>query len=269
MTERHSTFEEYVEWLEHTVKAKPSAVAMAHRIRGEYEESGEVSRWWVNDPVEDAVATDIYWLNAHGETYGRYSQLVEKRQRAARRRAETMSARKSLGIPKDSQRQKVYRAQDCIKHQGVQFTSIEEMQTYTDKLTNSAWWKRRFPGRRIEIEGQRSNASAIARGDGYTISMPKWAWSEMILLHEIAHHATDRRHGRTARIAPHGREFARTFLELVRHKMGDECWWLLKESFRKHKVKHTLPRKPMSPEQREAAAERLAAVRKPKEKVGV
>lgn len=260
----HDDFDEYVHWLEHIVKAKPSTVKVAHQIKSEYDADGNITRWWINDQSEEAVAGDIYWLYRYGQTCGLYASLVIKRQLAAQRRVDTMRQRKASGKVRDSQRQKLYDAQDCLTHQGRQFTSIEEMQIYADKLTNSAWWKRRYPGRRIIIEPQRNNCSALARGDGYTISMPKWAWNEMILLHEIAHHAKDRRYGHRG-TAAHGREFAKTMLELVRHKMGDECWWLLKESFRKHKVKHTLPRKPMSEEQRAAASERLAASRKPRD----
>lgn len=264
MTIEHDNFEDYIEWLEHTAKAKPATVKIALQIHGEYEQSGEINRWWINDEAEEAAAGDIYWLHKYGTTSGIYAGLVLKRKRAAEKRVETMRYRQASGKVRDSQRSKVYEAQDCLKLKGVQFTSIEEMQTYTDKLTNSAWWKRRYPGRRFIIEPQRSNCSAMARGDGYTISMPKWAWNEMILLHEIAHHAKDRMYGHRGS-APHGREFAKTFLELVRHKMGDECWWLLKESFRKHKVKHTLARKPMSEEQRAAASERLALARSVKQ----
>lgn len=259
----HDSFEEYVDWLEHTAKAKPSALKLARQIKREYEADGQVNRWWVNDQSEEAVAGDIYYLFKYGSTYGLYAELVVKRQRAAQRRVETMRRRQAAGHVRDSQRQKVYDAQEPIYSIGIQFTSIEQMQAYTDKLTGSAWWKRRYPGRRIVIEPQRNNCSAMARGNGYVISMPKWAWNEAILLHEIAHHATTRAFGRQA--AAHGREFAKVMLELVRHKMGDEVWRTLKDSFVKHKVKHSLPRKPMSEEQRRAAAERLAAVRKPQE----
>jgi putative metallohydrolase (TIGR04338 family) len=63
------------------------------------------------------------------------------------------------------------------------------------------------------------------------VALPRWGRSERVILHELAHHATPRY------CAAHGPEYARTFLDLVRHFMGREVAQQLEEAFESHRVK--------------------------------
>lgn len=160
---------------------------------------------------------------------------------------------------RDSQRSKLYRAEYVIRKDGQKFNSIEEIQAYVDKLLGSAWAKRRGWGGSITVVKGREGTAAYAKAYRNIISLPSWAWCEAVVIHEICHKLTDWEYGH-GRIAWHGREFARIYLEVVRHKMGDESWRKLKDAFVEAKVKHTKPRT-LTAEQREAMADRLAEVR--------
>lgn len=162
--------------------------------------------------------------------------------------------------PRDSQFSKYFAAEEEVFDYagGRQFESIAEIQVYVTKLVRSAWWKRRYPAGPILVQAKHHGA-ATASSYFSTISLPRWAWYEAVVLHEVCHIATDRAYSRY--IPAHGRHFAKTYLDLIGHKLGIEYRRALKAAFVKHRVKHSLPRKPMSEEQRKAAAERLAQVR--------
>jgi hypothetical protein len=63
------------------------------------------------------------------------------------------------------------------------------------------------------------------------IALPKWARSERVMLHEIAHHAAPRD------AAAHGPEYARIYVELVRTFMGEKPAARLLAAFEAHRVK--------------------------------
>ncbi|AXQ69237.1 hypothetical protein HOU02_gp488 [Caulobacter phage CcrBL9] len=89
--------------------------------------------------------------------------------------------------------------------------------------------------------------------------MPRWARCEHIVLHEVAHSLTIRRHG--YHVASHGWQYAAIYLDLVRFGMGVEAHRMLKESFKAHKVRWT-PKKTRtaSPEVLERLAKARAAM---------
>lgn len=210
----------------------------------------------VGERIQDILESDVQALR-----WGYKPYHYARHRRRVERRVESRKANESYRItrPRDSQRQKVYDAEnEAIRHTGRSFGSIEEIQSYVDRLVGSAWWGRRYSDRRIVVQSKH-HGTATANYTGSRINLPRWAWTEDVVLHEIAHIATNRQWG--TQIPAHGRHFAKVYLELVRHKMGKDAGARLKAAFAKHKVKHSLPRKPMTDEQREAAAARLAAVR--------
>ena len=164
---------------------------------------------------------------------------------------------------RDVQRSKLYAAEkavrDTIPERKFDPSNLDAVQAYVDKLQRSAWFKRRWQHRpRIVVGHARGNACASAWGSRL-ILLPRdkqWAWCEIVILHEVAHCLTNWHPDGGA----HGRDFARTFLELVRHQCGDEAWRMLRDSFRDHKVKWHR-RREVSEEQKQAGAERLAQYR--------
>ncbi len=174
---------------------------------------------------------------------------------------------------RDSQRSKLYEAEGVLQNwPGAKSwgkSSVPAMQDYVDKLTNSAWWKRRgwestFRGDHIEVRSGQGRRVAAALGD-YAITLPLWARSEAVLLHEVAHIANVRKAQTfffTEDRAAHGWEFAAIEVELVHHMMGKDAADALKKSFREHKVRYKKPQKRnLSPEQRQACRERLEVAR--------
>lgn len=211
--------------------------------------------------VEDAIFHDLRTILANERLhYSRLGRHYRQQERRVERANETRQITRNHKV-RDSQRQKVYDAEQVIRRKGRTFTSVEEMQGYIDHLMGSAWFRRRWSIKNVTVKRGREGTSAWANGLRRLINMPTWAWTEDVLLHELSHILTDTHEGK---VAPHGREFARIYLELVRHKMGKEHGDALRDSFRQHRVKFTKPRAPMTPEQREAAAERLAAARQAK-----
>lgn len=178
-----------------------------------------------------------------------------------------------LGRERDSQRQKLYRSERFLQERGSRYESVQDIQKYVDRLIASAWFRRRWPRcarNGILVEDGRGRRTAVAKtrwGDPI-ISMPVWSRTEAVILHEVAHHCSDERHG-TRDVAPHGREFAATLLELITHLMGADTGKELKASFRKNGVKFTAHKggRTLTPEQRQQQIERLAAAREARDAV--
>jgi len=69
--------------------------------------------------------------------------------------------------------------------------------------------------------------------------MPRWARSELVLLHEAAHCLTP------AAFAAHGPEYAGTLLALTRRAMGPATAQALEDAFARHRVRWTLAAVPV------------------------
>lgn len=158
---------------------------------------------------------------------------------------------------RDSQKQKLYNAESCARFEigdaDDAFKSIEEIQKYVTKLTSSAWIKKRFKDEGMTFivhPGRNGGHSAYAKCWPGNIYLPKWAWREMIVLHEITHILT-RRYERA-----HGRYFARAFLEIVEHVLGHRARLILKKFYRRYNVKH-MPNKLITEADRKARSDRF------------
>jgi hypothetical protein len=143
---------------------------------------------------------------------------------------------------RDSQRSKVYRA-EAVLSRFTRNLTVEQIEAMTRKIQDSAYVRKHYGAKipRIRfrfINGHRVHATASSFG---VITLPNWARSDRILIHEICH----------------------VYLDLVRKFMGAEAHAALKASFKAHGVKYTCPRprRQMTEEQRQAARERLAAAR--------
>lgn len=175
-------------------------------------------------------------------------------------------------MAKDAQKSKVYKAeQDFLRPSHSTYVGdIFDCQSFVTKVLRRAYvqkhygaydgiivkgvpkkyrWAHAYPIRRI-IEVGIGNAS-------------KWARTDAVLLHEIAHVLAYDRYG----VCSHGWQFAATFLDLVRNVMGKEAADALKKGYRHCGVKFREPRKrkPMDPAKKAAQAERLAKAREKRE----
>lgn len=165
---------------------------------------------------------------------------------------------------RDSQRQKVYNAENAVRErldlEGVnkRYDDMAALTARVDAIYRSAWWKGNVRKKEkhcgpIKVTDGRHCRSAIACGTN-VIKMPRWARSEMVLLHELSHIACARIYGDN-NIAAHGREFCRMYLSMVRRFMGRKVHDMLRDSFRERGVKYRKPIN-LSPEERERRRQR-------------
>jgi len=170
---------------------------------------------------------------------------------------------------RDTQRQRLYDAENTARAtwQGPCRTwqpgQYQQVQRYVNNLLGQQWVRRTWPHapRSLQVDALPGSVNALAHWTRGRITLPQgkggtsaaWAWTEWVVLHEVAHHLDD--HG-----GAHGWGFAKAFLRLVRNRMGQDAEAHLRAAFRSRRVRYTAPRT-LTPEQRAAAAERLAVGR--------
>lgn len=137
------------------------------------------------------------------------------------------------GLDRDWQRNKVYTAERLVRVGRAM--SWPDTLRFVAKVLNSAKFQRRWGRWGVEVRDGRGRVKAAAYGSRY-ITLPGWARTEDVVLHELAHI-----------LCPgweqHGRLFARTYLELVKLFMGKDQHDRLRDSFREHGVRFTPRRK--------------------------
>lgn len=149
-----------------------------------------------------------------------------------------------MSRPKDLQKSRVYasehfdaRSQAAIRllSYGKKYSTgnvhIEACQAYVDDLVQRAWFIRRWgTGWKIAVV-QKSGGSAFGSSRGYRrgrMTLPVFARSEPVILHELAHILTNHR----TDIAHHGPEFCGVYLELVRYAVGKDAAAQVRAQFR-------------------------------------
>lgn len=161
----------------------------------------------------------------------------------------------------DSQREKLYRAERLALNSHPCFKDIEECQEYVNSITRTQFWRTlcdkfgRTKLREVKVDYK---IHGKATGSWSTIYLPKWAWSQSVILHELSHCVT------TLCEPWHGREFAACFLLLVQRFLGQEEYKRLQSEFRNCRVKwygtHK-KRRVLTDEQKAALKDRLALAR--------
>lgn len=180
---------------------------------------------------------------------------------------------------RDSQRGRVYKAEQQLDSP-VTLPTMDDLGQYLKRVLNSKRVWAHFPflspktgARRLPIEIKDGRGCVFARGGETQLVMPKWARSELIFLHEIAHmiHRREKDSPEHAKIDPswrtrkgyfagHGWRYCMIYLQLVRLFLGKADYDMLRHKFKEGRVRYRPPRV-MSPEQRAAAVERLAKMR--------
>jgi putative metallohydrolase (TIGR04338 family) len=167
--------------------------------------------------------------------------------------------------PRDQQRARVYRAEGlAAKRLGPsteRLETIEQVQDYVNRLMGTEWLRRSYNPRPsfITVTDGRGRRSACAMGSN-RICMPRWSRSELVILHEVAHCLLTADYHRRRVCGDHGWRFAEIFLALVRNRMGVEAERVLREEFRRARVRYTEPRI-ISDEERRKMAERFLAAK--------
>jgi putative metallohydrolase (TIGR04338 family) len=116
---------------------------------------------------------------------------------------------------------------------GRTFVAPVDLQAWVDELRDLPYWQRNFPQvLRVETHVRRTDKDGSVGGwypeDGCgVIEMAPCHLTELYVLHELSHVLADARYGSHA----HDPWFARTYLELVYHRLGSETYQELARVF--------------------------------------
>jgi hypothetical protein len=134
---------------------------------------------------------------------------------------------------RDSQQKRVYDAERGVP-EGFVWDSIVGAQYYVDRLLTSPWWQQHFPSVRDVVVldvGSRPSSRGPKGVHGGAIELSNVMCDQLTVLHELAHIASP------PATADHGAEFARIYLLLVRHYMGNGVAAKLACNFDAHRVR--------------------------------
>lgn len=143
---------------------------------------------------------------------------------------------------RDYQRKKIYATQFNVDNRRLD--TVTEIQHWIDRVIQSSWWRERYPAiRKIHVHDGRRHRRATAymtyQSYGPTISMPRVHRDLYTVTHEIAHIATRAAAIQSqAQVAPHGRDYARVWLDLVHRFVSDAAARELRDSFKKNRVRY-------------------------------
>jgi putative metallohydrolase (TIGR04338 family) len=162
----------------------------------------------------------------------------------------TVAVRQSI---RDSQRQKVYDAEDLVFHKSLppEYETVAECQEFVDHVTASDVWTKVLGVRTwapVKVRDGRGRRRAGARSEDDELLLPRWSRSRWVILHELAHIANDYIHNFDLdedtgdleieyTTAPHGPEYAGIYLYLVRGFLFVADHDRLEAAFREGKVK--------------------------------
>ena len=139
--------------------------------------------------------------------------------------------------PRDSQRARLYRAEGEVDS-GRRLPTVARMQSYVDAVVATDWFLARWGERTLDVRPGFGHRRATADQNG-VLQMPKWARSELVLLHEIAHCLTP------VDVAAHGPEYAGVLLALARRAMSPGTAQRLEDAFARQRVRWTLSAVPV------------------------
>lgn len=118
------------------------------------------------------------------------------------------------------------------------FASIDSVQEYVDRVLGLNWVRQRWERAAVpvHIRARAGNSAAHYESDSATIAVPEhhygtaWAFRELVILHELAHHLDPTRPDDPAdRPEPaHGQEFLDRYLLLVSEIIGPEAGFVLR-----------------------------------------
>jgi putative metallohydrolase (TIGR04338 family) len=165
--------------------------------------------------------------------------------------------RRSSG-PRDSQRGKVYKAEDSLPEMAESsFTSDAQVEKYARRVVGSRFVQKHWPkyrGSALVVRFRRAQSSTAYPGRNL-LAFSRNHRSRLVVLHEVAH-----------LLAPlgekHGPGFVSIYLRLVRRFIGIETYKRLKDAFLKHKVKtRVTTKRVLTEQQRQDLRDRMATVR--------
>lgn len=121
-------------------------------------------------------------------------------------------------MARDSQKSRLYAAEKEFKNgPHPEYRKVAQIEEFIAEMIATKWWQARYPHiTRIRVKDGRG--TRIARGSSQTwqISLPLWARTREIILHEVAHVLTP------DELPAHGREYAQIYYDLLLQFCGPE-----------------------------------------------
>lgn len=142
---------------------------------------------------------------------------------------------------RDSQRSKLYKAEQVLFDR-FELNNIDDVKKYVKTVTDSKYFQKHFGVFVFTVKDGRGTSDAYSAGR--KLNFPLWSRKKAIVLHEICHSIIDKKY---LSVAPHGPQFCKTYLLLVKHFLGKECYEELKQSIKLNKVKFSVRKKNVSP----------------------
>lgn len=147
---------------------------------------------------------------------------------------------------RDSQQGRLYAAENRVRRKhGAKFKTSDEAREFINRVVHSKWWREQGYVVPDHIEIRFRKSGRFARGGGwhyvmtgltrFELTLPKWAWQEIVILHELAHCVITCRPG-GRQIAWHGYEFTQVLLAMVEHFVSAKARDALLDEFDKARV---------------------------------
>lgn len=123
-------------------------------------------------------------------------------------------------MPRDNQRQRVYTTEQKVfgytLNMDAEFPVLRDAQQYVNLVTSSKLWRKVGGPPFVLVKDGRGRRTAAMVGMT-AISLPLWARTRPVILHELSHILTthlDRR------VADHGPEFVQIYRMLIENQLG-------------------------------------------------
>lgn len=137
------------------------------------------------------------------------------------------------------QQDKLYAAERQVPV-GGHFHTVGAMQRWVDDMRDTWWWQLWYPNvRRVDVHPRDGRCSCSvgafnAANRSGIVEMLRVHWTELVVIHELAHVLADARHGSHS----HDPAFARVYLELVALIMGPATYSQLYDQFEAAGIQH-------------------------------
>ena len=142
--------------------------------------------------------------------------------------------------PRDVQRRRLYHAQQQVAaFLRDALPTVPDIEKFVDDMLACRSLRTCFTSKVLEhvrVVSGWENRTAYASGS--VISMPFWARSKFIVIHEVCHVLCGRHYGEDS-IADHGAEFATLQLAMVTHFLGEQYGLDLHRAFGRHGIAHS------------------------------
>lgn len=146
----------------------------------------------------------------------------------------------------DYQRKKVYDAENEafggeFNWKIGKFDTLGECEIFAKKIVESDYWKSQKGWKKIKLKCGRGCRNAFYRPSDRTVTLPKWARNEHVIIHEFAHYLTHYLTHRTHEDgSAHGSFFAGHYLMLVDELLGSDHSMALMEHYEKQGVRYNI-----------------------------